>query len=342
VARAGVYNTAEPPVGPAATAGAPKALPFRAFRDALENLLRIAVAQPESPLRARYLTQSRDLENRHRAGQASATDQANLGAYLIRLGRTAEAVEVLTRAAAQHRRDFMVLANLAAAHQDEGRLDRALEYSLQVRDVWPRAWPGLSQEQLTWYRHAEDHQLKLLRSRLAESRQGPARAPAGLDALFPVRFIGPSGQYEAGKLAPKERLALPPDALALVQQLVLWFPADTRLYWLLGEVLNAEGDVEGAAVVLDQCVGARRYNAPELRAHRRVVQEAALQAASQPVVPLGPGPEPAPEAPAGWNVDRRLIGAVGGGAILVVAVLGYLQWREFRRRRGGAALPRGR
>src|SRR5205823_3935266 len=91
-----------------------------------------------------------------------------------------------------------------------------------------------------WFKQAERYQLTLLRLRMREGfgrRAGGRPVPAtDVDALFGVRFIGPSGEYEAGKIADAERSKLPADAVAIVQQLLLWFPDDTRLLWLLGEL----------------------------------------------------------------------------------------------------------
>ena len=53
----------------------------------------------------------------------------------------------------------------------------------------------------------------------------------------PVRFANDGGIYQPGALATAERAKLPPDAIAIVQQLLLWYPTDSRLYWLLGETL---------------------------------------------------------------------------------------------------------
>jgi hypothetical protein len=142
-----------------------------------------------------------------------------------------------------------------------------------------------------------------------------------------VRFVGEEGRYEAGKLARAERAKLPPDALAIVQQLVIWFPDDTRLYWLLGEIYNANGDIEAAARIFDECVGnVRRFSAPDLRAHRLVVQEAKPKAESIVL-------DTAASRSSTWLPDGRQLMAVGGVAGLAVIVLVYFQVREMRRRR---------
>jgi hypothetical protein len=84
-----------------------------------------------------------------------------------------------------------------------------------------------------------------------------------LDALFPLfdfenprpkdfeplRFVGDSGKFEVGKIAAAEKAKLPPNAILIVQQLLIWMPDDQRLFWLLGELLNADGNIEGAKTV---------------------------------------------------------------------------------------------
>jgi hypothetical protein len=90
-----------------------------------------------------------------------------------------------------------------------------------------------------------------------------------------VRFVGENGLYVAAELAAAERKKLPPDALAIVQQLVLWHPQDARLYWLLGELYNADGDVGTAANILEACTFAMGYTNPTVIEHRRVLKPAA-------------------------------------------------------------------
>src|SRR5262249_15331003 len=156
-----------------------------------------------------------------------------------------------------------------------------------------------------------------LRARETLSRStNAAGAGEALDDLFGVRFVGPSGEFQAGRMPPDEKKKLPADAIAIVQQLLLWFPADNRLYWLLGELLNAQDDIGSAATVFNECVWTRRYDPPLLRTHRQIVQQA--NAAQAPM--LGALEPSAPEPPAGWRLDVRLIvmGAVAGVCVLGV------------------------
>ena len=97
----------------------------------------------------------------------------------------------------------------------------------------------------------------------------------------PVRFVGGNGEYAAGSIAESEKKKLPADALAIVQQLVLWHPQDARLYWLLGELYNADGDIDTAAKILDHCSFNMGYSNPTLLRHRQVLQQAAATLANQ-------------------------------------------------------------
>jgi tetratricopeptide (TPR) repeat protein len=335
------------------TADGVKALGVTEFRDVMGDAKSIGVAplgQPEGSLRKHYLTRRDELQAKARAGGLTTEEKVNLSEYLIRLRQFEEAVELLTPVAAQERQNFMVFANLATAHQGAGRLDRARSYLEQVKDYWPREWPGWSQQQLDWYRQAEKYHLLLVRLRdreLAMQRPGQPKAAEGLDPLFtdgkgPVRFVGESGQYEAGKLAAAEQAKLPKDARAVVQQLLLWVPGgapgaeDTRLYWQLGELYNAAGDISAAAQVFDQCVWNQRFDASDLRSHRKVVQAALPE--SEPLVLQGatadvPTAAPAPAEGPTWLPNTRTLVGVGSVAAVVVVALVYLQIREFRRRR---------
>jgi len=352
---AGLYITAEPMEGPLLSEGSVKALSFSQFEDVISTLLAIGIEQPlgskqsDSPKRQQYRARTEELQAKVRAGRITMQERVNLSAYLIRLRKYEEAVQVLEPAAAQERQNFMLFANLATAHQLAGRLDRALGYLQQLKLLWPPAWPGLTKQQLDWFRTAEKYHLELVKLRYREfagSPSGRALAHEKLDDLFhgekgPVRFAGESGRYEAGKVAAAERAKLPAEALAIVQQLIIWLPDDTRLYWLLGELYNANGDIEAAAKIFDNCVGnVRRFSASDLRAHRLVVQEAKPK--SDSALLFAPAAEwtgtPANDAPApsslpSWLPDSRQLVAVGGIAALAVGVLAYFQIREMRRRR---------
>src|SRR5207244_12073881 len=64
----------------------------------------------------------------------------------------------------------------------------------------------------------------------------------GVKPPTPLRFVGDREKYEAGSIARAEKAKLPPDAVEIVEQLLIWLPHDDRLFWLLGELLNARGE----------------------------------------------------------------------------------------------------
>src|SRR5262249_19206810 len=161
--------------------------------------------------------------------------------------------------------NFWVLTHLGTVHQGLGQLLEAAPYLETARDSFPEPWPGGSAAAGAWFKQAERYQLALLRSRLREGAGRPGMRPGpptDVDARFPVHFVGPGGQYEAGTIAAAEKAKLPADAVAVVQQLLLWFPEDTRLLWLLGELYNANGDLDSASVAFEECVWTRRYDSP--------------------------------------------------------------------------------
>jgi len=339
-ARAGIYSVSEKLVGPSPEADGVKAMPLSAFRVALSTCTDLRNPEkPDNKERDRYLERKGELERKRKAGDATLEDLIDLSYYLIGLAEYQQAVELLEGSVVRSERFrteygrnplvFMAFANLGSAYQIMGQNDRAAAYLTQVKDYLPRAGkappPGWSKEQLEWAREAEKQQLRLLRTRASEINNAPGgklKPPETVDDLFGVKFAGESGQYEAGQLAEAERKKLPPNALAIVQQLLLWLPAgdrqyDARLFWLLGEVYNAQGDVPAAHDCLDRCSWDRALNATELREHRQVLQEALPKAA----------------APPGWLPPPEKLYLVGGVTWMAIMVLLYFQMREFRRRR---------
>lgn len=323
--RAGLYNLAEPVSGPAASGKTVEAMPFEAFRNQLIQFIQIGNASVESKARKDYLERRDALERKHRRGTLSPEEAVDLSAYLIRLKQYDAAVELLNPLARDRGRDnYFVISNLITAHFLNGQLPLASAYLFQVEKSRPPAQGTINQVQADWFARVDPYFWKLIKLRRHEGRSAPTP-----DDLFGVRFVGDSGQYEPGQLAAAERAKLPKDALAIVQQLVLWLPDDTRLYWLLGELLNAQGDVADANTVLDECRYNRRFDAEELQQHHRLIKEALAAATpAAPPVPVLPADEPA----SSWFAGKSHL-LIGGAVVaLVVLLLGYLQVRELRRR----------
>lgn len=360
ISTAGVYNPAEmgKTLEPTGSAAGVKPLPFDLFRLALDDAMQLQVAVPNvyaqcaaaiaaggsstgQPADLAWALSGADEQKwpkpvdrffkhhaRHLEGKATLEEKVSLGAYWLRLGRPDEAINLLEPLyRGEGRSNFMVIANLASAYQmmgDPQSLQRADDYlrtALSAR-VWPKEWPGISKEQLDWYKECENAQLKLGRVRRKElaAQGGKGKPPEAVDDYFGVKYVGESGAFEPGAIAAAEKEKLPKEALALVQQLMLWHPDDSRMYWQLGELLNAQGDIDSAKAVLDQCSDSRRMNAVALRQHRQALKEA-----------IDNRPKDV-EVPTSWLPERnRLIAISAGSGLLVLLLLG-LQFRELAKR----------
>jgi hypothetical protein len=222
-----------------------------------------------SPLQSDYRAAVERLEKLAKTRALTADEAADLGALHLRLGKPEKALNVLAPAARTFPDHFRVAANLGTAFQLSGDLERAVT---QLEEA-----VRLAPAKLKPFERAH---LKLLQLRLKEGRG--AKAPAAPDDLFGVKFVGASGGPEAGTLADAERKKLPDDAVAIIEQLALWMPADGRLLWQFGELCNAFGDVRAAAAALDGCVTEFALGSPDLRKRRQLYRAAADELAKKP------------------------------------------------------------
>jgi hypothetical protein len=219
---------------------------------------------PPSPLRDDYLAAVERLQTAEKTRPLTADELADLGALQVRLGRPEKAIAILQPAVRQHPEHFRLVANLGTAFQLTGDLDRASGYLEDAVHLAP--------EKL---RAAERWHLKLVRLRLKEGRA--ANQPTAVDDLFGVMYDG-----GPGTLAKDQRKKLPADAVAIVQQLALWLPADGRLLWQLGELANAYGDIRTAAAIFEGCVSEFAMAAPDLRARRQLLRAAVQELNQKP------------------------------------------------------------
>lgn len=325
-ATAGVYDPKEPGT-PLIEGGAVRSLPFEPFRRQLDELRSIAIAGPDPkkqpPLRTEFLRRRDDLRQKDPDGLAE------LGFVLLRLRESDRALEALKQAESRDRRNFWVMSHLAIAYLQSGQLADAARYQMAALDSFPTNWPG-GEAQRKWFRQSERALLKLMQLRMQEQRGQPAgrvRPVENVDALFgDIRWVGPNGEYEAGTLADAEKAKLPADDIATVQQLLLWLPDDTRLYWLLGELYNATGELDAAERIFDECVDSRRFDAALLRGHRKAVKEA---------IAARPAPPPA----ANWMPSAESLWVAGAIVVVCLGGLIYLQIREVKRRLRSADRP---
>jgi tetratricopeptide (TPR) repeat protein len=322
-ARAGLYDPA-PPDAMLVSLRKGQDVPFEIFRDALVDAIRAADPAQSGRTPRKALLERRTVLLNRKLERLSPSQLNDLAVVQLRLRDLDGALEALKRAEGQNPRDFWTLTTLGTAYQTRGQSSEAARY-LEAAQDFPPDPQWLESMGLTrpWLQTLERAQLMLLRLRMREGQGRPARGqrPAvNVDELFPVKFIGPSGQYEAGKFADAEKAKLPNDAVAVVQQLLLWAPEDTRLYWLLGELYNARGDLTSADAIFEECVWSRRYNAEPLREHRLIVKEA--------IKAQAPPPPPPPED---WKPSTAKLVIVGVVAGLALLALAYYQARELFR-----------
>ncbi len=329
-ARAGFYDPRKP-TSPLLTESGVRPLHYEQLRNELSTLRSIGdPLKPKGPREA--VLKKRDELLARGARALDPTEAAELGMIQWRLRDPDSALATLKQAAGRNPRNFWVLTHLGSVHQALGQYRDGSTYLEAARDFFPAPWPAGPPAAGEWFKKAEGYQLKLLRLRLPESSFRTSGRPvpaADVDHLFGVRFVGPSGQFEAGKIADAERAGLPVDAVAVVQQLLLWFPDDARLLWLLGELYNADGNLEASSKILDDCVWQRRYESPALREHRRLVQEAYEAQVKAAEVSAAPATDVAKPSilPDTWQLWT--VGIVFGVAILALA---YYQVRELVRR----------
>jgi tetratricopeptide (TPR) repeat protein len=226
---------------------------------------------PASPLRERYLQAAEKLEQIAKERKLSADEQADLGAVYVRLGEFTKAVNLLRAAQREHPNHFAIAANLGTAWQMLGDLQQA---SFTLKDAL-RLAPGK-------YQKAEEYHGKLVRLRLQKI------GLAELEELLGVRWVGEDGAYVPGQLAGAERKKLPDDAVALLQQLALWLPADGPLLWQLAELANLHGDLRIAAAMMEGCVTQFGMQSKELGRKRQLTQLAAEEQAKK-LAASGPG-----------------------------------------------------
>jgi hypothetical protein len=367
--RAGLYSTVKPPKGPYPVPKGgvkkiqPQAFSFEYLPELMaigQNLRQVRKDNPANkilqkyvknylPLQDQYQARVKELENKPPEA-LTVEDRINLSYYLIRLNQPLEALGAL-KPAETRAGNFMVYANLGTAYQMAAEMsakpgERRVNY-LQARlalrqalRFWPARWPGWTSQQLAWFKKVEAKQADLVRLRVRE--KDPKYQD--VDHLFPIEFVGKDGKYGPGRYQGK----LGKDDVAIVQELLAWLPQDTRLFWLLGELLNArdlnrrdpkgEGDLHTAYKILDNCVWTRNLtptNVPKLSKHLQALKKALKRV--KPVTLRPPPPKaaspPAKDDAGSWLPDRGQLFLVGGLGALVLGLLTYWQIREIRRRR---------
>jgi hypothetical protein len=298
---ASLYQPDDPMAVPVRRDGTGEAFPFLEFRRRLAVLINAADPRPSNtgrpnPDRAKYL--DRVEIGRKRGRDLPAAEAAALAADMLRLGNSDagfyvnDALDLLFPRTRDRSPHYFVLTTMAQVHLARDEIGEALfkHQAALIDSEMPGQVKGWTKEQRDWIKKLdEDYVLHYLHIRKAEKDARGQAVPEDEEPmpLFPlpgrdrpsepVKFVNDAGQYEPGVLAARERTKLPPDAVAIVQQLLLWFPSDTRLYWLLGELYAANGEFDSANQILDACAQAKYGNRKLLMDHRAAIRVAIEQ-----------------------------------------------------------------
>ncbi|QJW95343.1 tetratricopeptide repeat protein [Frigoriglobus tundricola] len=353
--RASLHHPTDPMAVPVNANGEPEALPFNEFlrrrlvlRNEFNEKWPLEFPDPKDP--ARKLKSDRGIlkdriDQERKVPNRTQEQSIALAVDLLRFGKADEADGVLVGKQRQGYLGNITLAHIAAAQANPDQKlkslnwPRALDHlSIATDEVPPKEFPGLTPQQLAWQVKLNRTVLmKFMRLRLEEAR-GPKHPLEDElpDRIFDVNFVNASGAYEPGVLAPGEAAKLPPDAIATAQQLALWFPGDTRLYWLLAELYAAKGEFAAARKIMNECVDSGTYsNRKALMQHREAVARAAdAKGAAPDEALIGPPAdqpaEPPPDVPFTMNAVWVYFGAVAALALFAL-------FRAVTKKRKGAA-----
>lgn len=283
-----------------------KKLPYDEFRRRLGVVSNVVDPRPvdgkPNPDRQKVLDRVRAARL---VRSSAATADAVLAADEVRLGDTDLVTDALNRLAPRTRDrqpNYFVHTALAHAHAARGEWTEAATYhgAALLDCELPAKVRGWSDAQRAWVARLDadvlPHYLSI-RQAEAGSTDREAEGPTPLFPVpqpgkpaDPVRWVNEAGVYEPGALAAAERAKLPADATATVQQLVLWFPSDTRLYWLLAELYAADGEFGPAWAIMQECSWSKQFTNRRLfMDHRAAVKAVAEARPAEPDEPLSMG-----------------------------------------------------
>jgi hypothetical protein len=263
-----------------------------------------------------------------KAQQLQGDDLAAHTAALLRYNAPLQAINLLDRGRVG--RSYALKANRTHAFATGGQWADAVTNLPDEPEAPPTPTAGTTPEQFRWQRGI-DHSayLRWLNLRVVETdpKTKPPVSELVPDLLFEAADGKPIRYWESAEEAAK----LPADAVAVVQQLLLWAPGDDRLLWTLAEVYFAKGrvrDAHSAYRMLASDEG-RKFQGPRLLGQQ--VNRVAEQFAKLPKEDAPPPPPP----PGGLFdvIDPLTFGITVGVFALVAVALLVLQIRSVVRRR---------
>lgn len=269
-----------------------------------------------SPERSKVLI--RILESKNRPGKPDAKAIASDAADLIRTRQYDLALNLLMT---QTQDDFHIQANLIHLYAVRGEWRDAFRRHVALEDMpFPEQLAGCAnQEQRDWLKRVEKYYRKWLEIHIDESSNAVRPEREGVFPLF-------------GKEEPK-------DAVAIVQQLLLWCPDDNRLFWLLAELYAKSNRPRQAKKLFDSLAGEdhRQSNRKLMMEQREAIHR---KVATLP--PLNLSHEIVIDSPAelpdtrpwhekiGLNFTQLIVSTIAF-ALMAVVLLGF-QFRRLARR----------
>jgi hypothetical protein len=306
------------------------------------------------------------IANAEKNKNLTADETAALAGDLLRVGQLDRAINLLIPRTRDRRPSYFVFVALGHIYATRGDWMEAIRYHQEglLDTDMPLMVKGLTPPQRDWWKKLDAQYLPhfyKLRQHEAEIRKGlPQTALDKLNEsedvlpLFPlpdsnlprnpVRFVNDAGIYQPSRLAAVEQAKLPTDAIAVVQQLLLWFPGDTRLYWLLAELYAASNNLKDAATLFEKSSWSRQYgNRKVMMDHRAAVRSAVPKDAPAEDAPLTltatdppppPPAQPLDQAPITMRTIWYYFGAIG-----LIALFAFI--RALSRRSKGSCGPGG-
>jgi hypothetical protein len=263
------------------------------------------------------------------AQQLRGDDLAGHTAALLRFNASLQAVNLLDRGRVG--RSYALKANRTHAFATAREWADALTNLPDEPDD-----PPPPPEQFHWQRGI-DHTayLRWLNLRVVET--DPKTKPPASELVPDLLFETADGNAIRYWESAEEAAKLPADAVAVVQQLLLWAPWDDRLLWTLAEVYFAKGrvrDAHSAYKMLASDEG-RKFQGPRLLGQQvaRVAEQFAKLPPDEGPVAL-PVPDPPPPPGGLFDLIDPLTFAITVGVFALVAVaLLVLQFRSIIRRK---------
>lgn len=280
------------------------------------------------------------IKSREKNRNPSADEAVAQAVDLLRVGQTDNALALLlprTRSQPSYFL-FLTLSHIYATRGEwmeaiqsyqNGRLDTEMPATLKgitaAQHDW---WKNLDSTYLIYFYKIRQHETEI-RKGLNQAELAKVNETEEVLPLFPlsdpkapqtpVRYVNDAGVYQPGHLAAAERAKLPPDAIAIVQQFILWFPGETRLYWLLAELYAASNNLRAADTLFERCSWSRQFgNRKVMMEHRTAVRtvlpkDAPIEDAPliQPQTESSSTPNPESPPTIGMQMIWYYFGAVG-------------------------------